>query len=75
VLAACSRAIDRRLAVLLLRRARRAWPMLRLLPDSWGGPLLVPIAGRLRRSLAHTALTTGAPLVLVLALAVLLVAT
>jgi hypothetical protein len=45
-------AIDRRLASLLLARARRKSPLLKLFPESWIRPRLTDATTRLRRSLA-----------------------
>jgi len=49
-------AVDRRLASLLVGRARTRSPFLRLIPGSWIQPLFTPAAARLRRSLTFGAL-------------------
>jgi hypothetical protein len=58
-------AIDGRLERLIIGHARREWPLLRLVPAALMGPVVAPVARRIRRSLAHTTL------VLVVALAVI----
>ncbi len=43
-------ALDRRIASMILLRARRRWPLLSFVPEPWMRPLLAPLATRLRRS-------------------------
>ena len=47
--------LDRLLANVLLAGARRNWPLLRLVPERWLRPLLMPTARHLRCSLARSA--------------------
>jgi hypothetical protein len=49
-------AIDQQLAGLILRRARRRYLILRLLPAWWLEPLVAPRVRRLRTTLIVTAL-------------------
>ena len=44
-------ALDRRIASVILLRARRRWPLLSFVPEPWMRPLLAPLVTRLRRSL------------------------
>ena len=61
-------AIDRRAAELIIVRARRAWPLLKLVPASWLFPIVAPGTRRLRRSLSRgavaLAVSAGALIVL-----------
>jgi hypothetical protein len=61
-------AIDTRLAGLLMALACRRWPALRVVPQRWIRPLLVPAAGRLRRGIAAAVLTVATTAVLIIAL-------
>jgi hypothetical protein len=49
-------AIDRRLEGMGVARARRRWPVLRLVPAGWVRPLIKPTVVRLRVSLLRAAL-------------------
>ena len=57
-------ALDRRIATLILLRARRKWPLLSLVPAPWMRPLLAPAVTRVRQSLMRAmlalAMVTGA---------------
>ncbi len=64
--------IDRRVAKIILARARRRWPLLTLIPAGWLGPLAIPLATRLRHSLARGAITTSATIGVVIVLVALL---
>jgi hypothetical protein len=72
MLSALADRLDRRLANIILARARRRWPLLTLIPARWLGPLASPLAVRLRRSLARGALTTSATIVVVIVLVAVL---
>ena len=61
-------AIDTRLADLIVVLACRRWPMLRVVPQRWIRPVLVPAAGRLRRSIAAAALISVATAGVIIAL-------
>jgi hypothetical protein len=50
---AVSAAIERRLENLIVARARRQSPVLRLVPARWIRPAITPTAARLRRSLSR----------------------
>ena len=63
-------AIDTRLADLIVALARRRWPALRVVPQRWIRPALVPVAGRLRRGIAAAALLVAATAGVILALLV-----
>jgi hypothetical protein len=67
-----SAAIDRRLENLIVRRARRESPLLRLVPDRWIRPAITPTAVRLRRSLSRAALALALPTGIIVALITLL---
>jgi len=56
---ALSAAIDRQLEHLILARARRRSPALRLMPTRWLRPAIAPTAARLRRSLLRRVLTVA----------------
>ena len=72
MLSAIADRLDRRLAKIIMARARRRWPLLTLIPASWLGPLASPLATRLRRSLARGALTASATIVVVIVLVAVL---
>ena len=72
MLSALAGRLDRRLANIILARARRRWPLLTLIPAGWLGPLASPLATRLRRSLARGAITTSATIVVVIVLVAVL---
>jgi hypothetical protein len=72
MLSALADRLDRRLANIILARARRRWPLLTLIPARWLGPLASPLATRLRRSLARGALTTSATIAVVIVLVAVL---
>jgi hypothetical protein len=61
--------IHRRLEELIVARARRQSPVLRLVPARWIRPAITPTAARLRRSLSRgvlaLALATGVILALI----------
>jgi hypothetical protein len=61
-------AIDKRLADLIVARARRSWPLLSLVPRSWIRPVVQPTATRLRRALARGGLAIAVPIAVVVAL-------
>jgi hypothetical protein len=61
-------AIDIRLADLMVALARRRWPALRIVPQRWIRPVLVPAAGRLRRGIAAAALIATAAAGVIIAL-------
>ena len=69
VLSALAVYVDRRIANVILARARRRWPVLRFVPVAWIRPLVVPAATLARREFSHAAATT---LVVALALVALL---
>jgi len=48
-------ALDRRIASVILLRARRKWPLLSFVPEPWMRPVVAPLATRLRRSLMRVA--------------------
>ena len=52
-------ALDRRIASVILLRARRRWPLLSFVPEPWMGSLLAPLATRLRRSLMRAAVAVA----------------
>jgi hypothetical protein len=56
VLTAIAARVDRRIADLILARARRRWPLLRLMPRTCARPLIVPAATLARRDLLRAAL-------------------
>jgi hypothetical protein len=60
--------VDRRIADLMLARARRRWPLLRLLPRTCVRPLILPTATVARQDMVRivllAALLAGALLVL-----------
>jgi len=62
--------VDRRIADLMLARARRRWPLLRLLPRACARQLVLPAATLARQGVVHvvvlTALFAGALLSLIL---------
>jgi hypothetical protein len=62
--------VDRRIADLMLARARRRWPLLRLLPRTCARQLVLPAATLARQEMVHvvvlTALFAGALLLLIL---------
>jgi hypothetical protein len=64
-------AIDRRLEALIIIRARREWPALRLLPIRWLRPAVAPTATRLRRFLTRAFLAAAMPVAVVVGLLVL----
>jgi hypothetical protein len=63
--------VDRRIADLMLARARRRWPLLRLVPRTCVRQLILPAATLARQDVLRVAvlvvLLAGAPLVLILA--------
>jgi hypothetical protein len=65
-------AIDTRLADLMVAFACRRWPALRVVPQRWIRPVLVPAAGRLRRGAAAAALVVAATAGVVSALLVVM---
>ena len=52
-------ALDRRIASVILLRARRRWPLLSFVPEPCVRPLLAPLATRLRRSLMRAAVAVA----------------
>ena len=58
---------DRRLAQLIVARARRSAPMLQLVPARWIVVATRPTVLRMRRSLSRHALAVGAAIALLLA--------
>jgi hypothetical protein len=64
--------VDRRLADLMLGRARRRWPLLRLVPRTCARQLILPAATVARQDVVRVgvlaALLAGTLLVLILAL-------
>jgi hypothetical protein len=64
-------AIDTRLSDLILALACRRWPALRLVPQRWIRPVLIPAAGRLRRGIAAAALIVAATAGVIIALLVM----
>jgi hypothetical protein len=52
-------AIDRRLEELVVVRARRRWPVVRLVPDGWIRPVIKPKVVRLRVLLLRAALASA----------------
>jgi hypothetical protein len=52
-------ALDRRIANLILLRARRKWPLLSLVPAPWMRPLLAPAATRVRRQVTRAVLAVA----------------
>jgi hypothetical protein len=69
VLTVFSSRVDRRIADVMLARARRRWPLLRLVPRTCALELLLPAAARARRDLARVvvlaAMLAGAVLLLI----------
>lgn len=69
VLTQFSTRVDRRIADLMLARARRRWPLLRLLPRTCGRQLILPAATLARHDVVRivvlAALFAGALLVLI----------
>jgi hypothetical protein len=69
VLATLSTRVDRRIADLMLARARRRWPLLRLLPRTCARQLILPTATLARQDLVRVvvlaALFAGALLLLI----------
>lgn len=63
-------AIDTRLAALMVTLACRRWPALRVVPQRWIRPVLVPAAGRLRRGIAAATLIVAATAGVIIALLV-----
>jgi hypothetical protein len=61
-------AIDIRLADLMVALARRQWPALRIVPQRWIRPVLVPAARRLRRGITAAALIATATAGVIIAL-------
>jgi hypothetical protein len=66
-----STAIDTRLEDLIVTRARRRWPALRLVPARWIRPAVAPMALRLRRLLSRAVLAAAMPIGIILALLIL----
>jgi hypothetical protein len=64
---AVSAAIDRRLKNLIVERARRQSPVLRLVPARWIRPAITPTAVRLRRWLSRGVLALALPTGIILA--------
>jgi hypothetical protein len=64
-------AIDARLAELIAALACRRWPALRVVPQRWIRPVLVPAAGRLRRGITAAALIVAATAGVIIALLVM----
>lgn len=64
--------VDRRIADLMLARARRRWPVLRLVPRTWVRPVVLPAARVARQDVVRVvvvaALFAGTLLVLISAL-------
>jgi hypothetical protein len=58
VLSALGACVDRRIATVILARARRRWPLLRFVPATWIRPLVVPAATLARREFSRAAATT-----------------
>jgi len=52
--------VDRRLANVMVARARRRWPLLIWVPERWLQPLVWTVAVRLRRSLVSAGAATMA---------------
>jgi hypothetical protein len=65
---AVSAAIDRRLENLIVQRARRQSPVLRLVPARWIRPAITPTAVRMRRSLSRGVLALALPTGIIVAL-------
>jgi len=55
VLSALAARVDRQLADLMLARARRRWPLLRLVPRTCSRPLILPAATLARHELLRVA--------------------
>jgi hypothetical protein len=68
MLARVNATIDTRLADLMVALACRRWPALRVVPQRWIRPILVPAAGRLRRGIAAAALIVAATAGVIIAL-------
>jgi hypothetical protein len=68
MLARVNATIDTRLADLMVALACRRWPALRVVPQRWIRPILVPAAGRLRRGIAAAALILAATAGVIIAL-------
>jgi hypothetical protein len=70
VVTSLSARVDRRVADLMLARARRRWPLLRLLPRRCARPLILPAATLARQDVVSVvvlaALCAGALLLLIL---------
>jgi hypothetical protein len=64
-------AIDTRVADLILALACRRWPTLRVVPQRWIRPVLVPAAARLRRGITAPALIVAATAGVIIALLVM----
>jgi hypothetical protein len=58
VLAALAARLDRHIADLMLARARRRWPLLRLVPRPCARPLILPAATLARTDLLQVAVLT-----------------
>jgi hypothetical protein len=65
-------AIDTRLAELMVALVCRRWPVLRVVPQRWIRPVLVPAAARLRRGIAAAALVVAATAGVIIALLAML---
>jgi len=63
-----SAAIDSRLEAVIVARARRQWPALRLVPARWIRPAVAPTALRLRRLLSRGVLAVAIPIGMILVL-------
>ncbi len=66
VLAALAARLDRHIADLMLARARRRWPLLRVLPRACVRPLIVPAAAAARQDLLHGAVIFAGAVLLLL---------
>jgi hypothetical protein len=60
MLGALTAAVDRRIARVIVSRARRRWLALRLVPAAWIQPVVKPAATGIRRELSRTAVTVVA---------------
>jgi hypothetical protein len=51
--------LDRRIADLMLARARRRWPLLRLVPQAFIRPVVLPAATLARQDVVRVAVVVG----------------
>jgi hypothetical protein len=65
-------AIDHRLEGLMIARARRRWPVVRLVPAGWIRPVIKPTVVRLRLSLVRAAIATAVAVGSILTLLILM---